>query len=273
MSLVKTVKLFSKSYKNLLLEMIRTDFKLRYQGSVLGYLWSLLKPLFLFVILYTVFTRFLHIGRGIPNWPVSLLLGIVLWNFFVDATSGALKSIVAKGSLIRKVNIPRYMIPIASISSAFINLLLNLAVVFIFVLVAHDTALGWSALLYFPLLILELVLVVVAVSFFLAAAYVRFRDIEHIWDVARQALFYSVPIIYPLEYIVSDKIPQLIILNPLAQIIQQSRSVITHESTPTLSNLYTSPFVWLIPLGAVALALWVGISYFRRHAPYFAEDI
>ncbi len=273
MGLVKTVKLFSKSYKGLLLEMIRTDFKLRYQGSVLGYVWSLLKPLFLFAILYTVFTRFLNIGRGVPNWPISLLLGIVLWNFFVESTSAGLKSIVSKGSLIRKVNIPRYMIPVASISSAFVNMALNLTIVFIFVLFANDNALGWSTLILLPLLLTELVMVTAAVSFFLSAMYVRYRDIEHIWDVVRQALFYTVPIIYPLTRIESPRVRQLIILNPLAQIIQDARSVITHTSTLGVGDIFASPLMILVPLCLVAMALYISIGYFRRRAPYFAEDI
>src|SRR3990167_7290802 len=151
LSMIK--RIISKRNRVLLGEMIRTDFKLRYQGSVLGYLWSLLKPLMLFVILFTVFTKFLHIGKGVPNYPISLLLGIVLWSFFTEATSGALKSIVGNGSLIRKINIPRYMIPIASISSAFINTLLNLIVVFIFILFANNTPISWMTILVFPLLI------------------------------------------------------------------------------------------------------------------------
>lgn len=273
MGLIKTAKLFTKSYKSLLLEMIRTDFKLRYQGSVLGYLWSLLKPLMLFAILYTVFTHFLLIGKGVPNWPVSLLLGIVLWTFFADATSGALKSIVNKGNLIRKINIPRWLIPVASTSSAFINMLLNLVVVFIFVLFAQNNALSWQTIGYFPLLLLELIILTTAVGFFLSAVYVRYRDIEHIWDVVRQALFYTVPIIYPLSRIPSETIQKLIMLNPLAQILQDARAVTTSSTTIQISDLYKGLVVSLVPLVLVVLALVIGVSYFRKRSLYFAEDI
>ena len=113
-------------------EMVRTDFKLRYQASVLGYIWSVMKPLFMFAILYIIFAKVLKLGTE-PNYALSLLLAVVLWSFFAEATSGALKSIVGKGSLIRKINIPRYLIPIASVASAFVNLLLSLVVVFGFV--------------------------------------------------------------------------------------------------------------------------------------------
>jgi ABC-2 type transport system permease protein len=272
--MVKIVKnVFSKRNKVLLGEMIRTDFKLRYQNSVLGYLWSLLKPLMLFAILYTVFTQFLRIGRGVPNYPISLLLGIVLWNFFAEASAGALKSIVGKGNLIRKINIPRYLIPIASISSAFINTLLNLIVVFVFVMFAQNTPLSWATLLVLPVLLLELIIISVATGFFLAALYVKYRDIEHIWDIVRQALFYTIPIIYPLSYIPSEKIQQAIMLNPLAQIIQDARSVVTYGGTEQLYDLYDNPVFIAIPFVLIVIALLVSSTYFRKRSKYFAEDI
>jgi ABC-2 type transport system permease protein len=266
-------RLFSRKNRILLGEMIRTDFKLRYQSSALGYLWSVLKPLMLFAILYTVFTQFLRIGRGVPNYPISLLLGIVLWSFFVDATTGAMKSIVGKGNLIRKINIPRYLIPVASISSAFINALLNLIVVFVFVLFANNTPLSWMTLVVFPFLLLELILVAVATGFFLAALFVKFRDIEHIWDVVRQGLFYSIPIIYPLTIVSSVTIQKIIILNPLAQIIQDARSVITYGDALRINDLYSNPFVSIVPIALIGLALLVSSLYFRKHSKNFAEEI
>ncbi len=273
MRLLKTIKLFKKTYKSLLLEMIRTDFKLRYQGSVLGYLWSLLKPLMLFAILYTVFTQFLRIGRGVPNYPISLLLGIILWTFFVESSSNALKSIVSRGGLIRKVNIPRYLIPVAAVSSAFINMVLNLIVLFIFVLFANNTPLGLQTIVIFPLLLVELVLLSLAVGFFLSALFVRYRDVEHIWDVAKQALFYTIPIIYPLSLIPSEMIRKAIILNPLAQIIQGSRAVVTYGDTQTVADVYGNKYAILIPLGLVIITIIISSAYFRKRSRYFAEDI
>src|SRR5580693_8462127 len=130
-------RIFSKKNRALLAELVRTDFKLRYQGSVLGYAWSLLKPLLLFVILYIVFVYFLKIGKGVPHYPVYLLLGIVLWNFFNEMTSQSLGSIVGRGDLIRKIRIPRWIIVISTSLSAMINFLLNLIVVGIFMLINH----------------------------------------------------------------------------------------------------------------------------------------
>src|SRR3989344_3597432 len=119
-------RIFSKKNRALLSELVRTNFKLRYQGSVLGYAWSLLHPLLIFIILYVVFVRFLKIGQGVPHYPVYLLLGIVIWNFFRETTSHSLTAIVSRGDLIRKIRIPRWIIILSSSISALINLVLNL---------------------------------------------------------------------------------------------------------------------------------------------------
>lgn len=273
MGLINTKKLSLKKQKNLLLEMIRTDFKLRYHESVLGYLWSILKPLFLFGIIYVVFTKILKIGAGIPNYPVSLLLGIVLWNFFTEATSGALKSIISKGSLIRKIDIPRYLIPIPEIASAFINMLLNLLVVFVFLAFASTEAITLRSFVIFPLLILELIVLATAVGYFLAALYVKFRDISYIYDVIKQALWYSIPILWPITRISDVGIQKLVILNPVTQLIQDARAVLTYSGTPQINDIYGSPFAVLMPLGMAVVALAIGIMYFNKHSDEFAEYI
>src|SRR5882757_4369658 len=128
---------FSKKNRALLAELVRTDFKIRYQNSVLGYAWSLLRPLLLFIILYVVFVRFLKLGAEVPHYPVYLLLGIVLWNFFNEMTVQSLGSIVGRGDLIRKISIPRWIIVFSSSLSALINLGLNLVVVAVFMLINH----------------------------------------------------------------------------------------------------------------------------------------
>jgi ABC-2 type transport system permease protein len=130
-------RFLTKQNKALISELVRTDFKLRYQGSVLGYAWSLLRPLLLFVILYIVFVKFLKLGTGIPHFPVYLLLGIVIWNFFVEMTVQSLGSIVGRGDLIRKIRIPRWTIVFSSSISALINFFLNLIVIAIFMLINH----------------------------------------------------------------------------------------------------------------------------------------
>lgn len=265
--------IISKKDTILLKEMVRTDFKLRYQASVLGYVWSLMKPLFTFIILYTIFAVILKLGAREPNYALSLLLGIVLWSFFGEGTAGALGSVVSSGNLIRKISIPRHLIPIAAICSAFINMMLNLVVVFIFMLFGSNLALSGWTLVFFPLLIFELILLTVGVGMFLSAVNVKFRDIEHIWEVVRQALFYAIPIIYPLSKISSIHIKQFMLMNPLVQIIQDARAVTTHASTARIPEAFHSALFQLIPLTIVILIFIGGIKYFNKRANKFAELI
>lgn len=256
---------FSTNNYNLLSEMVRTDFKLRYQGSVLGYLWSLLKPLMLFAVLYTVFTRFLKFGGD----PLSLLLGIVLWSFFVESTSNSLRSIVDNGDLIRKIKFPRYLIVLASTFSALINLFLNLIVVLVFV-VAFGGNISWWTLL-FPLVILELYIFSLAISFLLATLYVKFRDINYIWEVGIQMLFYVTPILYAITFIPSKDFQKLISLNPLTQIIQDARQLLTAE-TLQVYEILGLPLV-LVPFTVVAVMIIVSIKYFKSQSKSFAENV
>src|ERR1700759_3426647 len=146
-------RIFSKQNRALLAELVRTDFKLRYQGSILGYAWSLLRPLLLFVILYIVFVKFLKLGAGIPHFPIYLLLGIVIWNFFLEMTTQSLGSIVGRGDLIRKIRIPRWIIVLSSSISAVINLLLNLIVIAIFMVINHVDLM--RSIIWLPLILLE----------------------------------------------------------------------------------------------------------------------
>ena len=138
----------------LLRELVATDFKLRYQGSTLGYLWSLLRPLMIFLIMYVVFVKFLRVGNSVPHYPVYLLLGVVLWNFFSEITSGSIGSVVGKGDLLRKINFPKYVIVLAGSLSALINFALNAVVIVVFMALSH-IQFSWSMLYVLPF-ILEL---------------------------------------------------------------------------------------------------------------------
>src|SRR5690348_15602562 len=195
------MRFFSKQNRALLSELVRTDFKLRYQGSVLGYTWSLLRPLLIFVILYVVFVKFLKVGSDTPHFPVYLLLGIVIWNFFNEMTVQSLGSIVGRGDLIRKIRIPRWIIVLSSSISALINLFLNLLVVVFFLFINHVDLLKTTLLL--PLILLEVYILALGLSLYLAAAYVKYRDTGYIWEVVLQAGFYLTPILYPLSRITS----------------------------------------------------------------------
>ena len=263
--------IFSKQNRALLSELVRTDFKLRYQGSVLGYAWSLLRPLFIFAILYVVFVKFLKLGDNIPHFPVYLLLGIVIWNFFNEMTVQSLGSIVGRGDLIRKIKIPRWMIVFSSSISATINLLLNMVVIVVFMIFNKVDLLATTLLL--PVILLEVYLFSLGISLFLSAAFVKYRDINYIWEVVLQAGFYMTPILYPLALITSVELQKLIMLNPLAQAIQDARyTTITHE-TITGYKLFDGGWYALIPFIIVTLTLVLGLLYFRKESKYFAENI
>jgi len=272
---MKISNILNRRNRILLRELVVTDFKLRYQGSTLGYLWSLLKPLFLFGILYLVFGTALKFGAKIPHYPVYLLLGIVLWNFFSEATKQGAAAIVGSGSLLRKINLPRYIVVVSATVSALINLCLNLVVVFFFVVINH-TEVQPMALVLFPLLILELYVFSLAIAFFLSAINVRYRDIQHIWDVFVQAGFYATPIIFTVSMVFerSETIAfWMLALNPMAQIIQDARSLLITPATQTLSELSHGMTIYLLPLAIISTVTLLSSIYFRKRSKSFAEDV
>ena len=249
--------------------MISTDFKVRYQGSALGYLWSLLRPIFMFAVLYVVFVYIFKLNKGIPHYPVYLFMGIVLWNFFQETTMIGMSAVVARGDLIRKISIPRYLVVLSSSASALINLSLNLIVVLFFA-IANGLTIELSWLWLIPIL-LELFVFASAVAFFLSAVFVKFRDVAYIWEVFMQAAFYGTPILYsmalvPLQY------QKWMLFNPMAQIIQDARHAIVTKSTVTAWD--TQPLRYaLVPLIIVVLITVVSKVYFKKQSKYFAENI
>ncbi len=266
-------RLLTKQNRALLSELVRTDFKLRYQGSVLGYAWSLLRPLFLFGILYVIFVVVLKSGDGIPHFPVYLLLGIVIWNFFLEMTTQSLGSIVGRGDLIRKIRIPRWIIVFSSSISAVISLGLNLVIVLIVMFINHVDFMKTLPLL--PFLLLEVYLFALGISLFLAAAFVKYRDVSYIWEVVLQAGFYLTPILYSLSIIPNILYQKLLLLNPMAQALQDARYVaITHDpKVITVARVFDGGWYMLIPFSIVILVLVGGLAYFKSQANSFAENI
>lgn len=263
----------SKQNRALLSELVRTDFKLRYQGSVLGYAWSLLRPLMLFGILYVIFALVINSGDGIPHFPVYLLLGVVLWTFFTDMTTQSLGSIVARGDLIRKIRIPRWIIVFSSSIAALINLGLNLVVIAVAMALNHVDLM--KTVLAMPLLLIELYLFALGVSLFLSAAFVKFRDVGFIWEVIMQLGFYITPILYSMTLIHSVTVQKLQFLNPVAQILQDARyALITHDDRViTIARVFDGGWYRLIPFGVVVIVLIGGLAYFKSQANSFAENI
>lgn len=257
----------------LLKQLVITDFKLRYQNSVLGYLWTLLRPLALFLTLYIIFGRFLKVGSDIPHYSVYLLLGIVFWNYFVEVTSGGVNAIVGRGDILRKLSFPRYVVVLSGTASAIINFSINMLIV-VFLMVINQVPFRVNALLaVVPML--EMFLLALSLSFLLSALYVRFRDIGYIWEVFLQVAFYATPILYPLSLVTgySEKIAKIMLLNPMAQIIQDARSFIVTDKTQTIATLYGVWWARLLPLAITLIIAVISWKYFKSRAPYFAEEI
>lgn len=267
-------RFLTKQNRALLSELVRTDFKLRYQGSVLGYAWSLLRPLMMFAILYVVFVKFLKIGGDVPHYPIYLLMGIVLWTFFSDMTVQSLGSVVARGDLIRKIRIPRWLIVVSSSISALINLGLNLVVIAFFMIINRAMP-PMDTVWLLPLLLVELYLFALGLSLLLSAAFVKYRDIGYIWDVILQAGFYLTPILYPLSMITNELFQKFMLLNPVAQTIQDVRyAVVSHDDKViTASRVFDGGWYTVIPIIIVIVTLVAGLLYFKKEAKYFAENI
>ncbi|QQS65308.1 ABC transporter permease [Candidatus Saccharibacteria bacterium] len=269
-------KIFKKENRAVLRELVVTDFKLRYQGSILGYAWSLLRPLFMFSITYLVFAVVFKAGKGVPHYPVYLLLGIVLWTYFGDVTTQGIGAIVARGDLIRKIRIPRWLIVLSVSIGATINLLLNLVVVLVFIIISKTPI--SAGVLFLPIYIAEIYLFALGISLFLSALYVRYRDISYIWDIITQAGFYLTPILYPItknaNLLASHWTAlKVMYINPVAHSIQGIRNVVVTQETLTISEIWNSNYAWLLPLGVILVSLVFGVVYFKKQARTFAEDI
>lgn len=269
---MKIPRVWDKRNLVLLKELTKTDFKLRYQGSVLGYLWALLRPLMMFAILYVVFAQLLRFGDNIPHYPVYLLTGTVLWSFFTECSQQGIQAMVGRGDLIRKISFPKYIVTVSTTLTAVINLLINLAVVIIFALINGVTP-SWSWLLVLPL-ILELYLLALGIAFLLGSINVKYRDIGSIWEVLIQALFYAVPIIYPVAMVAETSVgaAKLILLNPIAQVIQDVRWSLITPVTTTTSGFVGFP-AELATIGMVIIIFIVGAVVFRQRSRFFAEEI
>lgn len=266
-------KVFNKKNRILLAELTKTDFKLRYQGSVLGYLWALLRPLMMFAILYMVFAKLLKFGNDIPHYPVYLLCGTTMWSFFTECTSQGIQAIVVRGDLIRKISFPKYIVVVSATLTAVINMLINLVVVIIFALI-NGVEPSWTWLLV-PLSLLELYILSLGISFLLGAINVRYRDITSIWDVIIQALFYAVPIIYPISMVASSSIvaAKVLLLNPIAQAIQDVRHNLITPETITTWNYVDNSFLQILPIILIIIVMILAALYFRKKSKFFAEEI
>src|SRR5579884_316332 len=260
-----------KARLNLTWELAVVSFKLKYAGSILGYVWSLVKPLLLFGMLYLIFAKFLLRNQITPqeNFPAELLVGIVVWTFFSEATTSAVASVVQNADMVNKTSFPRWILVLSATLTALMTMAINMALVVVVAVIF-----GWfhaqlSVLLVIPL-VLELYLLALGLGFGLAAAYVKFRDVQHVWDLLLQLLFYASGIIFPLSLLSAGAV-RLMMLNPVAQVVEDVRRALVTRAIPWSADVLG----WhlLIPLGLVAFVVAAGVLVFRGMSKRFAENL
>jgi ABC-2 type transport system permease protein len=256
----------------------RNEFKLKFFGSALGYLWQVMRPLLLFGVLYVFFTVIAHVdnnqGAGGRFYGAQLLGSIVLFTFFAEATSGAVRSVVDRENLVRKIQFPRLVIPTSVVLLALFNLSLNLIVVLIFSLISGvRPMLSWLEL---PLIIATLIIFAMGMAMLLSSMFVHFRDIQPIWEVFSQVLFYASPVIISVETIkqkVSPTLFHLYMLNPLAVTFQQFRHAMVNHAALSAGQALGSWAALLEPLGIVLGVFILGFVVFHRLARGIAENL
>jgi ABC-2 type transport system permease protein len=251
---------------DLLYLMASNEFKRTYFGTVLGYLWSLCRPLLLFAVLLAVFTHVVRLGSQVPHYAVLLLMNIVLFGFFQEATNAAVPSIVSQEGIVRKTQFPRLVIPLSVVLTSLFNLALNLVVVVIFLL-GFGISPRWTWLGMIPVLA-ALTLLTVALAMILSSLFPRFRDVGIIWTVLSTALFYATPVIFPLT-VLHGTFRHLAALNPLAPLFELARRWVIDPTAPLDGGLLNILVPLAIYVALCVLAVWV----FRREAPRIAEAL
>jgi ABC-2 type transport system permease protein len=254
----------------LLYLMAITEFKKTYFGTVLGYLWSLARPLMLFGVLLAVFTQVFRIGSLVPNYEVLLLFNIVLFGFFQEATLTAVSSIASQEAVVRKTQFPRLVIPLSVVLTAAFNLGLNLIVVFVFIL-AFGVSPVWTWLL-FPLFLVLLFVLTTAVSMIVSSLYPRFRDISIIWTVLSTVLFYGTPILYPIE-VVPQTLKDFLLVNPLTPLFELARVWVIDPSAPGPVEAAGGVEGLVAPVTIYVAICVFAVWVFKREAPRIAEQL
>lgn len=247
-----------------------TDFKRAYFGTVLGYVWTIARPLLLFAVLLTVFTKVFRIGSRVPHYPDLLLFNIVVFGFFQEATITAVASIVSQEAVVRKTQFPRLVIPAAVVLTSLFNLGLNLVVVVVFLLFGGVTPM-WTWLL-FPIVLVLLVVLTMAVSMIVSSLYPRFRDTAIIWTVFATALFYVTPVLYPVE-VVPHTLRQLFLLNPLAPLFELARKWVIDPHAPGPIAAAGGVAELAAPIAIYVTICVLAVWLFRREAPRIAEQL
>jgi len=254
-----------ENYKELIWMLAKTDFKLRYHGSALGYVWAILKPLLMFTILNFVFSELFNSrGNGIPHYSLQLLVAIILFNFFSEGTSAGMNSLLTKSQLVTKIYVPRWTIIVAAtINSAMIFLMNIIVIIFFFALNRFMPSLEAIALA--AIFSVFTYIIVLGFALLTAPLYVKFRDLSMIWEVLLTLLFYGTPIVYSLQ-MMPAKVQKIMLLNPMAFIVHFTKEGL-------INNHFADPWKTLTFVLTVIFAFGLGTFTYQKLAPSIAEDI
>jgi len=252
--------MLNKREINIIKELTIADFKLRYNSSFLGFLWSFLNPLLMLIVFYIIFSVIWK--NEIKYYPLFALIGIIFWNFFSESTSNGIASILNKSSLITKTYFKREIIIISSCLVSFFTLLLNLGIFIIF-MIGFGGRFSWH-IVFLPIILVLFFLLSLGVSFGIGAFYLKFRDLEHLWRVLLQIGFFATPIFYPSS-LVPSKFFFFYMLNPVARLIVILRDTTIYNRLPSI-NLFITLLMVLFIFG-------FGYIIFKKRSKYFAEEI
>jgi ABC-2 type transport system permease protein len=259
-----------RRFWNLLWLTSRSEYKARYADSTFSYLWTIARPLMLFGILYLVFTQVIRFGGRVPNYPVVLLLNIMLFQFFAEATNRSVRSMTARG-LVRKMDIPRLVLPLSAVMTSGLVSLSALLVVFVWILAyGIEPMLTW---LLFPVIAAALLALTVATAALVSALYVTHRDVAQVWPVLVRLLFYGSTVIYPIGYLPPGFLHDVEVVNPLSPILAQARVWIIDPNAPGWIEASGSTLAALAPLLAFLCISFAAVVASRRAARVVAEEL
>ena len=258
--LVQYIQNFLK-FRPLLSELVARDIKIKYRRSVLGVLWTILNPLFMMIVLSVVFSNLFRFD--IENFPVYLLSGQVIFNFFNDTTTTSMGAIIGNGSLIKKIYVPKYLFVLSRVLSSFINLMASITAL-ILVMLGMRVEMYWTVILV-PIPLFFLVAFSLGVGLFLSAITVKFRDVMHLYSVFTTALMYLTPVIYPMS-ILPDWLLSIVKANPITNILIMFRDVMMNGRVPSLEGI-------VIAVVEVAVALGIGLYVFYKNQDQFILNI
>jgi ABC-2 type transport system permease protein len=247
-----------------------TEYRLTYFGSVLGYLWALMRPLLLFGVLYVVFSQIVKFGGDIPNYPMLLLFNIVLFSFFQDSSQRAVTAVVDSEGIVRKMHFPRLVIPLSTVLTGVLNLLLSLVAVFVFIL-AYGIDPMWTWLLL-PAILVPLITLTSAISMLVSSLYVRFRDVQPIWFVMSMILFYGSPVLYAINTVPANA-QRYVLFNPIAMLLEQARKWVIDPSAQGCVQAIGGWKWAMVPLAIFIATCVLGLWVFNREAPVIAERL